>query len=107
MLSRAQKLEMINKLSNILKEIEKCENIKEVSDKTSISTSTIQRYLNDDKLILEVVGSQDVANEKRNYISNWLENAKINGVKRGGTTTQERYGFEKDKAGKFQGSRKR
>ncbi len=106
--SDEQKINMLKKLSAILVALKDCQNIQEISNCTTIPTSTIQRYLNKKDLLLELVNyDQDFCEEIFEQNQLWLKRANTLGKQKGGSTTQARYGFEKKEFGKFNGSRKR
>lgn len=109
MVSKEQKEEMLRKLLEILRNLSTSNSIKEISEKTKIPTSTIQRYLNKKELIYEVLKESncaEFAEQTIKEIEAWLQNNKTEGLKRGGTTSQERHGYSKDETGHFIGSRK-
>lgn len=108
MLSKAQKLKMIENLIKVLRELPTSNSIKEISEKTNIPTSNIQRYLNDEKLIEEALNEMKEGNYKEwlLVIRKWLENSKKSGNRRGGRNSQTLHSFLKDEDGKFLGSGK-
>ena len=108
MLSEAQKREIMEKLIKVLKELKTSESIKEISKKTNIPTSNIQRYLNDEKLIEEALNEMKEGNYKEwlLVIRKWLENSKKLGNSLGGRNSQTLHSFLKDEDGKFLGSGK-
>lgn len=109
MRSKEQEIEMLEKLSKILKLLPHSRSIKEISEQTNIPTSTIQRYLNKKELIVELLelnNNYEKQNEATNYIQNWLNQSKNEGHKRGGLISQEKYGYIKAESGKFSGNRK-
>lgn len=73
--------------------------IEDISNKTGISSSSVQRYLND-KRIIDLLG-QDVYEE----IQNKLKNNKYNGEQLGGEMFANNNISLKDSTGKFTGSR--
>ena len=104
MLSRVQEIERLNKIANIMLVMEHTNNINEISKLTGISTSSIQRYLNDDELLKEAgLENEDIANIKQ-----WLKNAKRDGLSRGGKISQKKYGdsYSRLNDGKFSGIKK-
>ena len=107
MISREQKLEMLNKMRLILPLIEQFSSIKEISEKTNIPTSRIQRYLNNEGLIravLTITKSEESYEELSLKIKEWLKRSKTEGHKRGGVNSQNLHSFSKDEEGKFLGS---
>ena len=108
MVSNAQKLEMLQKLSTILREMKTCTNISEVSERTGIPTSTIQRYLNRPDYFQELSSNGLLKPENvpkaLEFTKEWLVRAKQEGLKRGGETSQDRHGYAKGKGGHFKGS---
>ena len=102
MMSKEQLYEKIKKIRLILMEINSCKNIKEISEKTNISRSSIQRYLNDYEFLL----SNDLCTiDDCKKINNWLKVAKNEGVSRGGKNSQAKHGYEKNEEGKFTGNK--
>ena len=79
--------------------------IREVSEETGISKSSVQRYLNDEEFIVGLYG------EKAPYIieeiNRKLEENYVDGVKLGGTNFALNNESIKDNLGHFQGSRKK
>ena len=107
--SKEQEIEMLKKLSEILKILSTTKSIKEISKLTNIPTSTIQRYLNNKDLILKLLNSLEgtaTYDQVAEQISVWLQQAKNEGHKKGGIISQEKYGYKKGEAGKFSGNRK-
>lgn len=79
-----------------IKSYKKVNNLNELSALLDISTSSLQRYLNED--------SKKFVSEKEYLeIKKWLINAKHEGLKAGGTTSQALYNYLKDESGKFDG----
>lgn len=79
-----------------IKNYKKVNNLSELSALLDISTSSLQRYLNED--------SKKIVSEKEYLeIKKWLINAKRDGLKTGGNTSQALYGYSKDESGKFNG----
>ena len=76
--------------------------IKQISEETGISTSSIQRYLNDEELI------KTVFNKNAEFISEEikrrLKENKIEGLSLGGTNFAKSNNPTKDKLGRFTGS---
>ncbi len=108
MVSRAQRIEILEKLSTILREMKTCSNINEISERTGIPTSTIQRYLNRPDYFQELSSNgllkpEDVP-KALEFTKEWLVKAKQEGLKKGGTTSQERHGYAKGEGGHFRGS---
>ncbi|MBQ8131061.1 MAG: hypothetical protein IJ193_01055 [Bacilli bacterium] len=108
MVSNAQKREMLEKLSTILREMQTCTNIPEISEKTGIPTSTIQRYLNRPDYFMELSDAGLLSRENvpkaLEFTRDWLTTAKQNGLQKGGQTSQEKHGFSKGEGGHFKGS---
>ena len=104
MLGIKQKVVMLEKLSLILVEMKTCRRIQEISEKTGIPTSTIQRYLQRDDLLLCLFDYDTrVCSAFRLQIDIWLKNAKVAGNQLGGVVTQKKHGYQKEKSGKFSG----
>ncbi len=107
MVSESQRMEMLQKLSSILQEMKHCSNISEISEKTGIPTSTIQRYLNRPDYFMELsqVGLLSRENVTKAFLftKDWLTTAKKEGLRKGGKTSQERHGFSKGSCGHFSG----
>lgn len=96
-------------------------NIKEISKELNIPESSVQRYINSVEFLefAKTQAIEDKINEPKtlepkkgaviteDIIKQYLQDMKNEGLKKGGTNTQEKYGFEKDDEGKFQGSRKK
>lgn len=107
MKSREQELAMLNKVKLILSLYQNTSSIREISEQTNIPTSTIQRYLNNEELIREVL---TITKSKESYeelslkIKEWLKKSKAEGHKRGGVNSQNLHSFSKDEEGKFLGS---
>ena len=108
LVSDAQRLEILQKMSLIISNIKTCNSIKELSDVTGIPSSTIQRYLNRkdyfEELAKEGILKKENVDVALDYTKGWLEKSKEEGVKRGGKSSQEKYSFKKDNEGKFRGS---
>lgn len=101
MFNEEQVLERLNKVKNILNVVFESNSIKEVSNKTQISASSIQRYLNNEDLLREAgADDKDILRIKK-----WLLTAKLNGLSRGGKKTQSIYGnsYTRIEDGKFSG----
>ena len=82
-----------------IKNYKKVNNLNELSALLDISTSSLQRYLSED--------SKKIVSEKEYLeIKKWLINAKREGLKTGGTTSQALYNYLKDESGKFNGIKK-
>lgn len=104
MISIKQKVMMLDKLSKILIEMKSCKNLQEISERTGIPTSTIQRYLQRDDLLLELFEyNTSICMVFRFQIDLWLQNAKETGNQLGGIVTQKKYSYQKMKFGKFNG----
>lgn len=113
MISNEQRIERLKKLSNILKVMPECSSIGEISEKTKIPTSTIQRYLNNKKLFVELfLEEEKIDSNFENGISvyeqvqSFLKDSKKAGLSKGGIKSQQLYGYSKDEDGKFQGKGK-
>lgn len=95
--TRPQSIERLEKIKKVLEYFDKHGGtIDEISAALGISKSSVQRYLK------EATDSRD-----RQSISEYLAANKREGTKRGGKTTQQRHGFDKDELGHFTGSRKK
>ena len=79
-----------------IKSYKKVNNLNELSALLDMSTSSLQRYLNEDS-------KKFVSEKKYLEIKKWLINAKHEGLKAGGTTSQALYNYLKDESGKFDG----
>ena len=101
MISHKQEVEILNKIKAIMEVIWESSSIKEISNKTKISTSSIQRYLNNSDLLRNA----EFSNEDNFKVKNWLLNSKLNGLSKGGRTTQKEYGgsYIRKENGKFSG----
>ena len=105
MVSLEQRVCMLEKLARILSVMDSCQTIKEISLKTGISTSTIQRYLNRRDLLLQLFDYQDdIVSSLFQAIQIWLLRANLHGHHEGGRISQKRHGYSKRKTGKFCGS---
>ena len=106
MLSEKQQLEKINNIkivvTNFLKDKK---TIKEISQETGISKSSVQRYLNDKEYIREIYGLD--ANFIIEEIHRKLKQNKEEGISKGGTNFANNNISTKDKLGHFTGSKKR
>ena len=104
MLSVSQRIAMLEKLSMILIEMKSCSCIQEISERTGIPASTIQRYLQrEDLLLILFEYNTSVCAAFRLQINLWLKNAKETGNQLGGEVTQKKYGYQKVKSGNFNG----
>lgn len=107
MKSREQELAILKRAATILSLLPIKSSIKEISEMTGFSTSSIQRDLNNEGLIREVL---IITNSKESYeelslkIKEWLKRSKAEGHKRGGVNSQNLHSFSKDEEGKFLGS---
>lgn len=94
---RPQSIERLEKIKKVLEYFDKHGGtIDEISAALGIPKSSVQRYLQ------EATDSRD-----REAISEYLQANKQEGTRKGGRTTQQRHGFNKDKAGHFIGSTKK
>ena len=105
MVSKEQKIKMLNNLSEIIKVLPTSSNINEIHQQTGISTSTIQRYLNRKDLLLDLIGDDTICEEIFQVHQEWLKSAKKEGLQKGGRVSQERYGYLKEEDGKFRGNK--
>ncbi len=98
-----QQEEKAVKIKYVLEEFRKYKNeiinLKELSNLTSISTSSLQRYLKEDML-------RYVSKEEYQEIELWLQNAKKDGLSRGGTNSQINNSYTKDEIGRFNGNKR-
>ena len=101
MRGKEQEKEMLKKMQQIIKILPTCKSIKEISEQTKIPTSTIQRYLNKEELLIDIISKEELT-----FIKNWLINAKKEGIKKGCTNSQEKNSYLKDDKGKFIGNKK-
>jgi hypothetical protein len=112
MLSIEQRLEILKKLSIILKELPNCNSIGEISKKTQIPKSTIQRYLNNKSIFIELFEEKsDFEYMKKALVAyeasqQFLFESKKSGLSKGGLKSQELHGYVKDESGKFHGGKK-
>lgn len=113
MLSEDQKFEQLRKLFLILEALPSCENIGEISEKTNIPTSTIQRYLNDESKFIDLYAQESdevskLAKAQLTYekVQAYLKKAKANGHSKGGKNSQLLHGYDKDEQGRFKGGRR-
>ena len=87
------------KIDLAIENYSKVNNLEELSKLLGISTSSLQRYLQDES-------SKYVSKRKYIEIKRWLNDAKINGNINGGIKSQKEYGYSKDNLGHFKGSGK-
>ena len=99
MISKAQQIERLNKVKEIISLLPQCNTIGEINQITNIPTSTIQRHLNNQELLKEC----NLKQEEIDGIKAWLKNAKRNGLSQGGKTSQEKYNYERDEKGHYTG----
>lgn len=93
---RRQSIEKIEKQAMVLKYFDSHGGtIDEIASALGMSSSTVQRYLNDIK-----------DSEKLKLIKDYLSNNKRDGNKKGGLTSQNLYGYKKDSDGRFSGHKK-
>lgn len=104
-----QRLKMLDRLSTILNYLPTSKSIRDISIKTNIPTSNIQRYLNNETLIKEALIEMKEVNYKEwlLVIRGWLENSKKSGNRRGGKNSQTLHSFSKGEDGKSLGSGKK
>lgn len=107
MTSNEQRIEILKRMSSILNSLQTCKNIREIKEKTGISSSTIQRYLNKKEYYMELL-EEGLLKEKNieiamNYSKQWLNRAKREGLKNGGVSSQRKYGYTKNETGQFNG----
>jgi len=102
MLSENQEKIILEKVKKVVDAFSKTSgSIEEISRMTGISTSSVQRYLNSERVI-ELFGPEVADGIKRKLEEN-LHNAKI----KGGQNFALNNVAEKDEFGKFSGSKKR
>ena len=77
---------------------------KELSEKTGIPQTTVDRYLKDEETI-RFIYPED-ADEKINIIKAKLKNNKTIGTIKGGVNSQAVSPYKKDESGKFTGSKR-
>ena len=108
MRSVEQEIKMLKNLSDILKLLPTTKSIKEISEKTGIPTSTIQRYLNSKELIIKLLEQEKIENYGKIFetIQTWLHQAKVEGNKKGGLISQEKHSYSKNETGQFNGNNK-
>ena len=107
MRSIEQEKTRLTQIKNILEQLKKTTSINEISKITGISSSTIQRRLNDNEFINRFLEENNINTPFEDYqsqIKNWLKQAKTEGNKKGGITSQQRHSYDKDEFGKFLGS---
>ena len=98
-MNNRQIAEKYEKLRIALKNYKLTKNLTELSKRTGIPTSSLQRYLKDDS-------KKVVSKKEYEAIVEWLSLAKLNGLKNGGKNSQLNHGFSKDENGHFLGSGK-
>lgn len=76
--------------------------IQELADRLLVSRSTVQRYLNEDQIIIDELGEEIYNQVKEKLLRNKQE-----GFSRGGQNYSLNNQFTKDEFGKFTGSKKR
>lgn len=107
MLSEQQIIEIMSKMSTILRATKSCKSIGEISKQTGLPTSTIQRYLNKKEYYELLVENGALKRENLDKAmeatKKWLQDSKQAGLKSGGLTTQKRHGYTKRLDGKFNG----
>lgn len=89
---KEQEIEMLKRLSLILKELQNSKTIRDISEKTGIPTSTIQKYLNKKEYIekfLETTKSTKTYEEVSENIKAWLVQAKLEGPIKGITVLKK------------------
>ena len=106
MLSNEQYQDKLEKVEYVVNAfLKEKKTIREVSEETGISKSSVQRYLNDEEFITALYG------EKTPFImeeiNRKLEENYVEGVKLGGTNFALNNDSIKDELGHFQGSRKK
>lgn len=113
MLSKKQEEERLEKFIKILDVLPNCESILEISTKTGIPTSTIQRYLNDKTLFNMYTTKEELsffnlekADKIYENVQIFLALSKRKGQKKGGIHSQKLNSYSKDENGKFIGSGK-
>lgn len=124
MVSEKQRIEMLRKLSSILMVLNSCHNIDEITRKTGIPSSTVQRYLNRKDLLFGLLKDEGLFEttfqKSQTAIPNtyqfveqtfeqnkeWLQNSKKEGLSRGGLESQRKYGYSKNEVGKFNGPKR-
>ncbi len=107
MIGETQKIEILQKLVQILKVLPETSNINDISNMTNIPTSTIQRYLNRDDYFKELIEYRLMSEEDviitKEIVIKWLRQAKTNGLKKGGKKSQAMFGYAKADDGTFIG----
>ncbi len=93
------KMSKHKKINIVLNNYYKVSNIRELSELVHIPTSSIQRYLKEAKDYVSELEYQE--------IELWLQNAKKDGLVRGGINSQLNNGYTKDEEGKFNGNKRR
>lgn len=88
------------KINYVINNYNKFNNIGELSKYSGISSSSIQRYLKEDAKLY----TNSLEYKK---IEIWLNNAKKEGLSRGGVNSQIYNGYSKDEVGRFNGNKKR
>lgn len=110
MLSEKQRRGIIKDLSIILKEMPNSKNIEEISKKTGIPRSTIQRYLNRKDYFVELINYNFINSQKTlellfEEVQKWLVDSKNRGRSKGGITSQHKYyenkDYQRDSLGKY------
>ena len=106
MLSEEQYNEKIQKVTETVTEfLKNKKTIREISEITGISKSSVQRYLNDEEYIKIIFGGE--ASFIIEEINRRLEENQIEGTKLGGTNFALNNEPIKDNLGHFKGSRKK
>ena len=103
MLSKAQEIEINEKVLKVAREfINTGYSIEEVSNVTGISKSSVQRYLNDEKRIVNLLG-----HDSYNKIQEMLKVNKQEGLSKGGSISTTNNTPIRDENGKFAGNVKK
>jgi len=102
---RQEKLDRIRMIVDIYISDDAIVSISDLSEKTRIATSTIQRDLNDVKYICEIYGSR--ADKVLQVIKKKLEQSKHAGLSRGGQVSVGNNESLRNEDGKFVGNRRK
>ena len=102
---RKEKIDRISMLVDIYISDNTIVSISDLSKKTGISTSTIQRDLNEVEYIQEIYGSE--ASEKLKIIKKKLEQSKRAGLSKGGQISVKKNEPLRNEDGKFVGNRRK
>jgi hypothetical protein len=102
MISQEQEIKINEKILKVVKAfLETKGSMEEISKITEISSSSVQRYLNDEVRITNLLGK-----ETYDEIVKIIEENKLNGLKKGGTISTSKNEPIRDENGHFIGNKK-